>query len=45
VRKRSTASVIATLRAIAGDLEIEVGFSKDRLALSGNRARLPEVPK
>jgi cobaltochelatase CobT len=33
------------MRAIAGDHELEVGFSKDRPALSGNRARLPEVPK
>ncbi|MBE7185883.1 MAG: cobaltochelatase subunit CobT [Methylobacterium mesophilicum] len=33
------------MRAIAGDKELEVGFSKDRPSLSGHRARLPDVPK
>ncbi|MEO9336579.1 cobaltochelatase subunit CobT [Mesorhizobium sp. SB112] len=33
------------MRAIAGDNELEVAFAKDRPALAGNRARLPEVPK
>ncbi|HWK68632.1 MAG TPA: cobaltochelatase subunit CobT [Rhizobiaceae bacterium] len=33
------------VRAIAGDNEMEVAFAKDRPALAGNRARLPELPK
>ncbi|QPC85690.1 cobaltochelatase subunit CobT [Mesorhizobium sp. NBSH29] len=33
------------VRAIAGDNELEVGFAKDRPALAGNKARLPELPK
>jgi len=33
------------VRAIAGDGEMEVAFSKERPALAGNRARLPELPK
>lgn len=38
-------AVTACVRAIAGDHELEVFFSKDKPALSGNRARLPEPPK
>ena len=33
------------MRAIAGDNELEVAFAKDKPALAGNRARLPELPK
>ncbi|RVC40268.1 cobaltochelatase subunit CobT [Mesorhizobium sp. M4A.F.Ca.ET.090.04.2.1] len=33
------------MRAIAGDKDLEVGFAKDRPALAGSRARLPELPK
>ena len=33
------------MRAIAGDHELEVAFAKDKPALAGNRARLPELPK
>ncbi|UUP17171.1 cobaltochelatase subunit CobT [Nitratireductor thuwali] len=33
------------VRAIAGDHDLEVSFTKDKPALSGNRARLPEVPR
>ncbi len=33
------------MRALAGDNEMEVGFAKDKPALAGNRARLPELPK
>ena len=33
------------MRAIAGDNELEVAFAKDKPALAGNRARLPEMPK
>ncbi|MDQ6432624.1 cobaltochelatase subunit CobT [Mesorhizobium sp. LHD-90] len=38
-------SVTVCMRAISGDRELEVGFAKDRPALAGNRARLPELPK
>jgi len=33
------------MRAISGDHDLEVGFAKDKPALAGNRARLPELPK
>ena len=33
------------VRAIAGDGEIEVVFSKDKPALTGSRVRLPDLPK
>jgi cobaltochelatase CobT len=33
------------MRSIAGDAELEVGFAKERPALAGNRARLPDLPK
>ncbi|MDW6026082.1 cobaltochelatase subunit CobT [Mesorhizobium sp. BAC0120] len=33
------------MRAISGDNELEVGFAKDKPALAGNRARLPDLPK
>ncbi|PZN58805.1 MAG: cobaltochelatase subunit CobT [Proteobacteria bacterium] len=38
-------SVVVCMRAISGDKELEVGFAKDRPALAGSRARLPEPPK
>ncbi|ESZ43974.1 cobaltochelatase subunit CobT [Mesorhizobium sp. RSR565B] len=38
-------AVTVCMRAIAGDKELEVGFAKDRPALAGSRARLPELPK
>ncbi|MBS3648025.1 cobaltochelatase subunit CobT [Pseudaminobacter sp. 19-2017] len=38
-------SVTVTMRAISGDREMEVGFAKDKAALAGSRARLPELPK
>jgi cobaltochelatase CobT len=33
------------MRALSGDHELEVGFAKDKPALAGSRARLPELPK
>jgi len=33
------------VRAIAGDHEVEVVFSKDKPALAGTRVRLPDLPK
>jgi cobaltochelatase CobT len=38
-------AVTVCMRAISGDHELEVGFAKDKPALAGNRARLPEMPK
>ncbi|MEQ1945132.1 cobaltochelatase subunit CobT [Mesorhizobium sp. VNQ89] len=38
-------AVTVCMRAISGDNELEVGFAKDKPALAGNRARLPEIPK
>src|SRR5690349_15258197 len=38
-------AITVCVRAIAGDHELEVGFAKDRPALAGNHARLPELPK
>ncbi|MDX8523141.1 cobaltochelatase subunit CobT [Mesorhizobium sp. MSK_1335] len=38
-------AVTVCMRAIAGDKDLEVGFAKDRPALAGNRARLPELSK
>ncbi|ESX68217.1 MULTISPECIES: cobaltochelatase subunit CobT [unclassified Mesorhizobium] len=38
-------AVTVCMRAIAGDKDLEVGFAKDRPALAGSRARLPELPK
>jgi cobaltochelatase CobT len=38
-------AVTVCMRAISGDHELEVGFAKDKPALAGNRARLPELPK
>ncbi|TIN27152.1 MAG: cobaltochelatase subunit CobT [Mesorhizobium sp.] len=38
-------AVTVCMRAIASDKELEVGFAKDRPALAGSRARLPELPK
>ena len=36
-------AVTACMRAIAGDHELEVGFSNDKPALTGHRARLPDL--
>ena len=33
------------MRAISGDNELEVAFAKDKPALAGSRARLPDLPK
>ncbi|OQM75035.1 cobaltochelatase subunit CobT [Manganibacter manganicus] len=38
-------AVSVCMRAISGDKELEVSFAKDRPALAGSRARLPELPK
>jgi cobaltochelatase CobT len=38
-------AVTVCMRAISADNELEVGFAKDKPALAGNRARLPELPK
>ncbi|WP_312796768.1 cobaltochelatase subunit CobT [Tianweitania sp.] len=38
-------AVTVTMRALAGDNELEVSFAKDKPALAGQRARLPELPK
>ncbi|WP_019172266.1 cobaltochelatase subunit CobT [Pseudaminobacter salicylatoxidans] len=38
-------AVTVCMRAISGDNELEVAFAKDRPALAGQRARLPELPK
>ena len=38
-------AVTVCMRAIAGDNELEVGFAKERPALAGNRARLPDLLK
>lgn len=33
------------MRAISNDREMEISFAKDKPAMAGNRARLPELPK
>ncbi len=38
-------ALTACTRAIAGNHELEVSFSKDKPALSGNQVRLPDLPK
>jgi cobaltochelatase CobT len=38
-------AVTVCMRAISGDNQLEVAFAKDRPALAGSRARLPELPK
>ena len=38
-------SVSACMRAISGDREFEVSFAKDKPALTGSHARLPEPPR
>jgi len=38
-------AVTVCMRAIAGENELEVSFSKDKPALAGGRARLPDPPK
>ncbi|MEZ5810407.1 MAG: cobaltochelatase subunit CobT [Rhizobiaceae bacterium] len=38
-------AVTTCVRAIAGDHEVEVSFSKDRPSMAGNLVRLPELPR
>jgi cobaltochelatase CobT len=38
-------AVAVCMRALAGDNELEVAFSKEKPALTGGRARLPDLPK
>lgn len=38
-------AVTACVRAIAGDRDLDVSFSKDRPALAGEHVRLPDLPK
>jgi cobaltochelatase CobT len=38
-------SVSVCVRAISGDREMEVSFSKEKPALAANRIRLPDLPK
>jgi len=38
-------AVTVCMRAISGDNELEVAFSREKPALTGSRARLPEPPK
>jgi cobaltochelatase CobT len=38
-------AVTLCMRAISGDKEMEIAFAKDKPALAGNRARLPELAK
>ncbi len=38
-------ALTACTRAISGDNELEVAFSKDKPSLVGSRARLPELPR
>ncbi len=38
-------AISTCVRAIAGDREIEVAFSRDKPAMSGNLVRLPELPR
>jgi len=38
-------AVTVCMRAISGDREMEVAFSREKPGLSGTRARLPEPPK
>ncbi|MEX0954115.1 MAG: cobaltochelatase subunit CobT [Rhizobiaceae bacterium] len=38
-------SVAACMRAIAGDRDFEVTFAKDKPALTGSHARMPEPPR
>ncbi|MEO3389278.1 cobaltochelatase subunit CobT [Mesorhizobium sp. CAU 1741] len=38
-------AVSVCVRALAGDNELEVAFSKDKPSLAGGRARLPDLPK
>ncbi|MFC3724343.1 cobaltochelatase subunit CobT [Neoaquamicrobium sediminum] len=38
-------AVSVCMRALAGDGELEVAFAKEKPALAGSRARLPDLPK
>ncbi|MGB6116822.1 MAG: cobaltochelatase subunit CobT [Mesorhizobium sp.] len=38
-------AISVCMRAISGDAQLEVAFAKDKPALAGSRARLPELPR
>ena len=38
-------AISVCMRAISGDSQLEVSFAKDKPALAGSRARLPDLPK
>jgi cobaltochelatase CobT len=38
-------AISTCVRAISGDAQMEVSFAKDKPALAGSRARLPELPR
>jgi len=38
-------AITVCMRAISGDAQMEVSFAKDKPALAGSRARLPELPR
>jgi cobaltochelatase CobT len=38
-------AITVCMRAISNDKDMEITFAKDKPALAGNRARLPELPK
>ncbi len=38
-------AIATCVRAIAGDAQMEVSFAKDKPALAGSRARLPDLPR
>jgi cobaltochelatase CobT len=38
-------AIATCVRAISGDAQMEVSFAKDKPALAGSRARLPELPR
>ena len=38
-------AITVCMRSISGDPQLEVSFAKDKPALAGSRARLPELPK
>ncbi len=38
-------AVTSCMRAISGDHDLEIAFSKDKPALTGHQARLPDLPK
>ncbi|MCC6983540.1 MAG: cobaltochelatase subunit CobT [Bauldia sp.] len=38
-------ALVGTVRALAGNREVDVSFAADRPSLAGNRVRLPELPR